>query len=271
MTPEERDPEETQPGDATSEVQDDILVEDPAEPTMGLARTIAKAGYASRRQAEEMVRSGRVLVNGKRHLDPYMAVTSEHEIKIDGSPVVEFIRSYFAFNKPSDVTTSPSVGHRHKTLSEFLPRDVPGLLPAGRLDVGTTGLLLLSNDCSWNAAAASGHGQGKGFHVTVRNSVSDNLIEVMAAGVKIPRIGFLSPSLVRLEKRSDRRSIFRIDLDSGKVRQIRALCTLMKLDVEGIHRVRVGLVELGMLRPGRYRALTRDEIEGIRKGPTADG
>jgi len=266
MTPEERDSEETQPEDATPEIQEDVVIEEPANPSMGLARKIAKAGYASRRQAEEMVRSGRILVNDKRHLDPFMPVTAEHEIKIDGSPVVEFIRSYFAFNKPPNVTTSPSVGHRHRTLSEFLPRDVPGLLPAGRLDIGTTGLLLLSNDCSWNAMAASGHGQGKGFLVTVRNTISDNLIEVMAAGVKIPRIGFLSPSLVRLEERSDRHSTFRIDLDSGKIRQIRSLCSLLNLDIEGIHRVRVGLVELGALSPGRYRVLSRDEIEGIRTG-----
>ncbi len=266
MTPDKRDPEKTQPADTTPEIREDVVSEEPVDPTMGLARKIAKAGYASRRQAEEMVRSGRVLVNDKRYLDPYMAVTMEHEIKIDGTPVVEFIRSYFAFNKPPDVITNPSVGHRHRTLSEFLPRDVPGLLPAGRLDIGTTGLLLLSNDCSWNAVAASGHGQGKSFLVTVRNTISDNLIEVMAAGVKIPRVGFLCPSLVRLEERSDRRSVFRIDLDSGKVRQVRSLCSLLQLDIEGIHRVRVGLVELGMLGPGRYRALSRDEIEGIRKG-----
>ncbi len=266
MTPDKRDPQDHQLKDVSSEDVRDLVPEDPPLETMGLARKIAKAGYASRRQAEEMVRSGRVVINDKRILDPYMSVTDEHEIKIDGVPVVEIIRSYFAFNKPADVATSPSVGYRHRTLNEFLPRDIPGLQSAGRLDIGTTGLLLLSNDSAWNAVAASGHGHGKEFLVTVRNSVAQGQIEVMAAGVKIPRLGAVSPTLVCLEERSDRRSTFRIALDSGKVRQIRILCSALHLEIEAIHRVRIGVVELGALAVGRYRALSRDEIEGIRAG-----
>ncbi|MBU0741549.1 hypothetical protein KKA85_06330 [bacterium] len=232
----------------------------------GLARRIAKAGYATRRQAEEMVRSGRVRVDGKRRLDPYMSIAQDQEILIDGVPMAEVIRSYFAFYKPDDMSTNPTAGHRTRLLGEFIPRDVPGIRAAGRLDAGTTGLLLLSNDSAWNAAAASGHGFDKEFLVTVTGAISDDQIEVMAAGVQLPRVGHLHPSLVRVESRFDHNTVFRIALGGGKVRQIRALCAAMHLKIEKIHRVRIGPVKLGLLKPGRYRPLSKAEIEGIREG-----
>jgi 23S rRNA pseudouridine2605 synthase len=232
----------------------------------GLARSIAKAGYATRRQAEDMVRSGRVRVDGKRRLDPYMAVTPEQEIVIDGVPMAEIIRAYYAFHKPENVSTHPTPGHRFRLLGDFLPRDVPGIRPAGRLDAGTTGLLLLSNDSTWNAAAASGHGFDKEFLVTVTGPVSDNQIEVMAAGVLLPRAGQLNPTLVEIESRVETGTVFRIALPGAKVRQIRALCGAMHLNIEGIHRVRIGPVKLDLLNPGSYRPLSQAEIEGIREG-----
>ncbi|MBC8423957.1 rRNA pseudouridine synthase [bacterium] len=239
---------------------------EPAEPgTRGLARRIAKAGYATRRQAEEMVRSGRVRVDGMRRLDPYMTVTMEQEIVIDGVEMTEIIRAYYAFNKPETVSTHP-MGHYDRLLGDFLPRTVPGIRPAGRLDAGTTGLLLLSNDSAWNAAAASGHGFDKEFLVTVTGIVSDNQAEVMAAGVQLPRAGYLHPTLVRIESRYDHNSIFRIALPGAKVRQIRALCAAMHLNIERIHRVRIGPIKLELLKAGSYRALSQFEIEGIREG-----
>ena len=100
----------------------------------GLARSIAKAGYATRRQAEEMVRSGRVRVDGKRCLDPYRAVATEQEIVIDGVEMTEIIRAYYAFHKPESVSTHPT-RHHSRLLGDFLPRDVPGIRPAGRAPV----------------------------------------------------------------------------------------------------------------------------------------
>ena len=233
---------------------------------MGLARTIAKAGYASRRQAEEMVRSGRVEVDGKRYIDPCMSVDAERTITIDGHPVQEIIRSYYAFHKPTDLTTTPVVGHRQRTLNDFLPRDIPGLQPAGRLDAGTSGLLLLSNDSPWNSAAASGHGHAKEFLVTVRKAVSDNVIEIMAAGVKVPHVGKVLPDLCRMERRGESETILRVSLKGGKIRHLRSLCSMLALPVASVHRVRIGPVSLGGLGAGRYRALSREEIEGIRLG-----
>ncbi len=233
---------------------------------MGLARRIAKSGHATRRQAEEMVRAGRVHVDGKRVLDPYLGVPADAEIRLDGETLQEVARTYLAFHKPPGVTTNPTIGQRGRLVSEFFPRDVPGLQPAGRLDTTTTGLLLISNDHAWNDLAATGHGLEKEFLVRVAGEVSDLQLDLIAAGVTIHKVGKIAPTRVTLEARNSANSVIKIALREGKVRQIRALCQALRLDLKGLHRIRIGPVHLGTLRPGKLRSLSRDEIEAIRRG-----
>jgi len=235
------------------------------EGARGLARSIAKAGYASRRQAEEMVRSGRVEVDKRRVLDPYFAVVPGVEISIDGNVLVEAIRQYFAFHKPSAVSTSSITGKRTRPISEFFPRDIPGLRPAGRLDTGTTGLLLVSNDSSWNANAAGGCGFDKEYLVTVSGSVGEAEIGVIAAGMTLPKVGPLRPTKASLESEEDNKAVVRLVLTEGKVRQIRHLFIALRHDIISIHRVRIGPVSLGELAEGHLRPLTHTQIETIRK------
>ncbi len=234
------------------------------EGARGLARMIAKAGYASRRQAEEMVRSGRVEVDRRRVLDPFMPVGPDAAIIIDGQPVVEIIRQYFAFHKPPAVATSTHGGKRTRLITEFFPNDVPSLRCAGRLDASTTGLLLISNDSSWNANAAGGCGFEKEFLVTVSGSVAEAEIGVIAAGMTLPKVGTLHPTLAALEAREEKSSVVRLALNEGKVRQVRHLFTALRHDILAIHRVRIGPVSLGELAEGHLRPLSAIEIAAIR-------
>jgi pseudouridine synthase len=236
-------------------------------PRRGLARTIAKVGYATRRQAEEMVRSGRVTVDGRRELDPGATVTPESMIAIDDHQLIDVIRTYLALHKPEGISVAPVMGRRVRMVAELLPRDAPGLRAAGRLDTTTSGLLLVSNDSAWNAAAAGGDELEKEYLIRVGGPVTDALIDVIGAGVTAPKLGLLKPELVALESREDSATTIRIALRGGKVRQLRSLCTVLRLDLQDVHRVRVGPVLLGGLKPGRYRHLSRDEVEGIRRGP----
>lgn len=235
-------------------------------PRRGLARTIAKVGYATRRQAEEMVRSGRVTVDGRRELDPGATVTPESLIAIDDHQLIDVIRTYLALHKPEDIAVAPIMGRRIRLVAELLPRDTPGLRAAGRLDATTSGLLLVSNDSAWNADAAGSDELEKEYLIKVAGPVTDALIDVIGAGVTAPKLGLLKPELVALESREDNASTIRIALRGGKVRQLRSLCTVLRLDLQAVHRVRVGPVLLGGLKPGRYRHLSRDEVEGIRRG-----
>jgi len=235
-------------------------------PRRGLARTIAKVGYATRRQAEEMVRSGRVTVDGRRELDPGATVTPESLIAIDDHQIVDVIRTYLALHKPEGLAVAPVIGHRLRLVAELLPRDAPGLRAAGRLDAATSGLLLVSNDSAWNAAAAGGDELEKEYLIRVGGPVTDALIDVIGAGVTAPKLGLLKPELVALESREESATTIRIALRGGKVRQLRSLCAALRLDLQAVHRVRVGPVLLGGLKPGRYRHLSREEVEGIRRG-----
>ena len=238
----------------------------PGKPLMGLARRIAKFGYASRREAEEMVRAGRVRVDGRRVLDPFAGVPAEAEISLDGQVLQEVQRTYLAFHKPPGVTTNPHIGQRGRLVAEFFPADVPGLRPAGRLDTTTTGLLLISNDAPWNALAATGNGLLKEFLVRVAGEISDLQLDLIAHGVTIHKVGRVAPENVKLEARNKANSVIRIALREGRVRQIRALCQALRLELKGLHRIRIGPVHLGTLRPGKLRALTPEEVEGIRRG-----
>lgn len=254
----------------------DDHIEDPSasggdESCQGLARTIAKAGYGTRRQAEEMIRSGRVTVAGKRILDPGFGVTVGAEIRIDDREVVEVIRSYLAFHKPLNVATSATVFHRTKLISQYLPPDIQGLAPAGRLDTSTSGLLLVSNDSKWNALAASGHGFDKEFLLTVAGQVSEAQLGVIRAGMHIPKVGDIKPKSIDVLDRRDGTCHLNFVLQAGKIRQIRSLFTALRLDLQTIHRIRIGPVRLDSLGVSCWRPLDSLEIEKIRRGPSEPG
>ncbi|MBT7310474.1 rRNA pseudouridine synthase [bacterium] len=232
--------------------------------SMGLARFISKAGYGTRKQVENKVREGHVNVDGERITDPGFSVTPDMMITIDGKLLVAHDRHYIAFNKPAGVIVSGHHNRRDRTLTEFLPHDILGLQPAGRLDSSTSGLLLISNDNAWNAVAAGGNHLEKEFLVTVSGSVSDAEIAVLTAGMIIPGLGAVKPADAIIETRKTMSTVIRISLDDGKVRPIRDLFKALLHDVELIHRVKVGPIELGSLRSGNYRHLKSEEIEAIR-------
>ncbi len=241
--------------------------------SQGLARSIAKAGYATRRKAEEMVRAGQVTVDGRRAHDPSMSVTPESEILIDGQPMVEAIRHYFAFHKPVGVATGPGFSRRSRQAVEFFPEDIPGLRPAGRLDVNTSGLMLVSNDSPWNASAAGGSGFEKEYLIEVSAPVTPLEVDVIASGMQIAKVGFMKPEFVAVEKPNPERGTvtLRLVLVEGKVRQIRNLFTALRHRVLSVHRLRIGPVALDDLPEGQLRPLTRAQIEAVRRGRSDKG
>lgn len=249
----------------------DVQAKAGAEGLKGLARTMTKRGYATRRQAEEMVRSGRVKVEGKRVLDPGFGVTGDCVISIDDVRMSEVIRSYFALNKPLDVATNSTVSPRARLISTFMPSDIPGLAPAGRLDPATTGLLLVSNDAEWNALAASGHGFDKEFRLQVAGAVSELQLGVVRAGVHVPKAGVVKPKSIELIGHQEGLCDISLVLPGGKVRQIRSLFTALRLDLRAVHRIRIGPIRLDNIAPGRWRSLSREEVELIRRGPSGRG
>lgn len=230
----------------------------------GLARTIAKSGRASRAQAEAMVRSGRVKVDGKVVFDPAHPVGPETAVMVDGEPLSEVERRYFAFHKPLHVVTTAAERERRRAMGDFFPPGIPGLRPAGRLDAETSGLVLVSNDAIWNDNAAGGAGFEKEYLVKVSGALNQLELDVLSAGLHIPKVGFVRPLNLSVVAASEEETALRVVTRDGKNRQIRRLFSVLRHEVLSLHRVRIGPVSLGDLPPGGMRPLTAAEVEQIR-------
>jgi pseudouridine synthase len=193
-------------------------------------------------------------------------VTENLEIRIDDQPISELIRTYLAFHKPLDVATTATVPHSTQLISQHLPTDITGLSPAGRLDTSTSGLLLVSNDSEWNALAASANGYDKEFLLKIAGHVTEVELGIIRAGVQVPRVGEVKPKSIDLIEDNGHICSVNLVLREGKVRQIRSLFTALRLELESIHRIRIGPVRLDSLVSGCWRSLSKEEIEMIRKG-----
>ena len=238
---------------------------------MGLARALAKAGYATRAKAEQIVRSGRIKVDGRVDTDPATTVGPESVIFIDDQPLVDVPRRYFVFHKPTRVISTPSDHGGRRLVSDFLPHDIPGLCVAGRLDAHTSGLMLVSNDSVWNCYAAAGAHLEKEYKIKVTGHVTDVEIGIVLAGMHLPSLGFIRPQTVEIQEAGEKFTVLRLVVTEGKNRQVRRIFNALRHDVVMLCRTRIGPVRLGNLLVGKLRELTREEVDGFRQIASQDG
>lgn len=241
-------------------------VDAPAAKPRGLARIIAKAGYGTRPQAELIVRTGRVRVDGVIVREPQFGVAAGAEIRIDGQRIVEVPRRYFAFHKPQHLVIGPGERDKRRATAELFPSGIRGLRPADRLDAETTGLVLLSNDATWNANAAGGAGLEKEYLVRIAGTFTELEFDLLTTGITIPKLGFVRPLTAKIEQVDEDETELRLVMIEGKNRQIRRLLGTLRHAIRVLHRVRIGPVSLGELAPGEVRPLTIGEVEAIRRG-----
>jgi 23S rRNA pseudouridine2605 synthase len=225
---------------------------------------LARAGAApSRRKAEAPILAGRVAVNGET-ASLGATVTPEDEVTLDGSPVrLPDTRVYLALNKPPGVLTTMRDDRGRRTVADLMP-DVPGLVPAGRLDRGTTGLLLLTND--GDLAHRITHPSSeieKQYRLTLRNPVSERAIAALSAGPTLEDGKMYPPQLSTLS-RTHSTTILDLTIHEGRNRIIRRACVAVGLRLVSLHRIRVGPVTLGELPRGQYRWLASEELEALR-------
>ena len=233
---------------------------------MGLARALHRAGWGTRRQAEAIVASGRVAVDGEAVTDPRRGVGPESRIELDGHPLSAVRFRYFAFHKPARVVCAASDGPGRKLVDEFLPRDVPGLRAAGRLDGKTTGLLLISNDPVWNADVAGNAGLEQEYRLQLEGELTDLEIGVLTAGVHLPNLGVFRPLSVRIVERLAGRTVLAMVVREGKIRQVRRMFGTLRHKIVLLRRVRIGEIRLGDLSAGTLRPLSADEVASVRAG-----
>lgn len=232
-------------------------------PEERLQRALARAGLGSRRACEELIASGRVTVNGRvatlgDRVDP-----ARDRVAVNGQGIsVDPDLRYFALHKPVGVTTTMRDRHAAEDLRAFVPKDVH-VVPVGRLDRDTEGLLLLTNDGELaNRLMHPRHGVEKEYLAEVDGTPTERHLARIRRGVRLED-GLATPLSARSVGRVGERGAVRLVMGEGRKREVRRLLAAVGLPVRRLIRVRVGPVRLGRLRAGEVRELTADEVQGL--------
>ncbi|MEO8742268.1 MAG: pseudouridine synthase [Lysobacteraceae bacterium] len=231
----------------------------------GLARVISKMGMASRTEAARWIVAGRVAVNGRVQHDPdYPTVQGSDRIAVDDREIEVGARAYVMLNKPRGLVTTTHDEHGRDTVYRCLDdAGLPWLMPVGRLDKASEGLLLFCNDPEWAARIAdSASGQDKTYHVQVDCIPDAAMIARLMQGIDCDgeRLSAKSASLLR---HGAKNAWLEIVLEEGRNRQIRRLLAAQNIGVLRLLRVAIGALQLGDLAKGKWRMLSDAEAGSL--------
>jgi 23S rRNA pseudouridine2605 synthase len=231
---------------------------------VGLSRALSKLGYCSRSTAAELIRAGRVRLNGVIRRDPETPVVHRRDrIEVDGELVAASARLYLALNKPRRLVTTASDERGRGTVYSCLPIDFPWVAPVGRLDQASEGLLLMTNDSQWGARILDPKSHlEKTYHVQVASRLDDSFPESLMRGFQIDG-DLLAAKHARVLRRGARNTWLEIVLDEGKNREIRRIFESLNVEVLRLIRVAIGPLPLGPLSKGSWRHLTLAEKESL--------
>lgn len=233
-----------------------------------LQKLLAAAGYGSRRACEDYVTAGRVRVNGAVAKLGDKADPAIDRVTVDGEPLVAEQLTYIILNKPRNVVSSLEAQGERDTVRDLV--NVPGrLYPVGRLDAQSEGLILLTNDGDLtNKLTHPRYGHEKEYRVLILGNVENERLEAWRRGVVIKdeegHSERTSPANVSIHKRTNDGVWLSVVMREGKKHQIRRVAETLGLLVVRLIRIRMGAVELGLLKPGAWRLLTPLEVRSLK-------
>ena len=228
-----------------------------------LQKVMADRGVASRRAAEEMITEGRVRVNGDLITTLGTRVLEDAHIEVDGRLIAAPApHRYVLMNKPVGIVSTAQDERGRRTVVDHVGAR-ERLYPVGRLDTDSEGLLLLTNDGTWaERVLHPRYGHEREYDVWVDGDLTDEAIARLQRGIPLEE-GIARAVRVSVRSRSRGRSRLSMVLLTGWKRQVRRMCVAIGLKVTRLVRVRMGPLDLGKLRPGDFRDLTKREIDAM--------
>ncbi|PZO40835.1 MAG: pseudouridine synthase [Pseudanabaena frigida] len=234
-----------------------------------LQKILSRYGIASRREAEQIILSGRVCVNGKKIIELGVKADSESDlIEVDGKLLQitppEFI--YLLLNKPTGVVCTCNDPQGRKTVIDILPQKYQHVYPVGRLDYNSSGALILTNDGDFaNYLMHPRHHVAKTYEVWIRDIPSQQTIKHWQEGILLDGKRTLPAAIniLKTEKTQTPKTQLQIILEEGRNRQIRRMAEQLGHPVLALHRVAIASISLNSLKIGTYRLLSDREIKKL--------
>jgi 23S rRNA pseudouridine2605 synthase len=226
---------------------------------MRLNAYLARAGVASRRGADELIKAGRVRVNGEPgQLNTFVA--ARDRVEVDGTPVAKQQLAYLLLHKPAGFVTTASDPQKRRTVVELVPR-TPRVVPVGRLDADTTGALLFTNDGDLaHRLAHPRYEVEKVYEAELESEPTDEALRALAAGIELED-GLTAPAKARRLGPK----LIELSIHQGRKHQVKRMCAALGYPVVRLRRSRYAGLDLDGLAPGKWRALERGEVEALQR------
>lgn len=231
-----------------------------------LQKIIAESGLTSRRKAEELIISGKVIVNGKVVTELGTKANYTDDILVDGKKIEKEEKEYYLFNKPRGVITSTSDDKGRKVVTDYFDSN-KRLYPVGRLDYDTTGLLIVTNDGELSNLIMHPKNEiEKEYIAKVEGIIKSDDIHKLLNGINIDGVKCI-PKKVKLKHYDTKTntSLVRIIITEGKNHEVKKMFEEIGFKVEKLKRERIAFLTLGKLQSGEYRKLNPKEVKDLLK------
>lgn len=227
-----------------------------------LQKVIAQAGIASRRKAEELIKDGKVKVNGEVKKELGTKVSESDKVEVNNKPIEKETKEYYLLNKPRGVITTTNDEHGRKTVTDLIETSAR-IYPVGRLDYDTTGAILLTNDGEFaNILMHPSNKIDKVYLAKLEGIIKGEQINALKNGIMLDDV-LVKASRVKLKKvnQENSTSMVEITIHEGKNHQVKRMFESVGFHVEKLTRERIGIFDINNLKSGQYRKLTPKEVQ----------
>jgi len=230
-------------------------------PLKTLERVVSKAGLGSRTEARKWIGAGRVKVNGRVEGNPNRWIDLERDkVLFDDQPIEKAAPVYLLLHKPAGYLTTYRDPEGRKTIYDLLPDRDRYLFPVGRLDLDTSGLLILTNDTAFAERLTNPeYHVPKTYVVKASKHLSEEQLERLRTGIEL-RDGATRPATVKRLREPGGKTVFEITITEGRNRQVRRMVEALDAKVVSLTRTAIGRIALGEMEEGTTRELTREEV-----------